>query len=74
MRSHPGSGSGRIKLDGSDDETVVEWKEARESFTLKRSLVATIWRQAIGHRKTPVIVVEYPGYRVTMRIERTNGD
>lgn len=33
-RAHPRSGAGRIKLDGSDDQTLIEVKSANRQITL----------------------------------------
>jgi hypothetical protein len=67
---HPMSGAGRIKGDGSTKDFLYEVKESRKQFTLSLSLVKIMWRRAAKEGKDPLVIVKYPGYLVTMTIEK----
>jgi hypothetical protein len=70
-RPHPGSGSGRIRFDGSSEDEVIEAKTAAKTFAMNRSYIATLYDVAVRQGKEPVLVIEFPGYRCVVHIERT---
>jgi hypothetical protein len=69
-KPHPMSGAGRIKGDGSDEYVLYELKEASKSFNLSRALVQMMWNAGARQHKEPVIIVDFPGFRCTIRLER----
>ena len=69
-RQHPNSGAGRIKYDGSTDTAIVELKEAARSYQLRSSYVEDLFRHAARQGKDATLVVRFPDYMVTCRIER----
>lgn len=70
VRAHPNSGAGSIKFDGSDDDTVMEVKDAERSFTLNRSYLMSLFKYAARQGKDAVLVVEFPDMTVEARIRR----
>jgi hypothetical protein len=73
-RQHPGSGSGRIAFDGSTEGEVIEVKTVAKSHTLSLAYVRRLFNTAVRQGKEPVMVIDFPGYRVILRIERTKGN
>lgn len=72
-RQHPRSGAGRIKHDGSDDDTLYEVKDARRSFTLKAEELRGLYLRAVRQDKTPMLVVHYSDYGFTAMITLVPG-
>ena len=60
MKGHPNSGAGKIKYDGSDDDCVMEVKDAAKSFTLNRTYLESLFKNAARQGKEAVLVVEFP--------------
>jgi len=69
-RAHPNSGAGRIKFDGSDDETVIEVKDARKSFTLNAAYLLDLFKVAARQGKSAVLVVNFPTIIATITITK----
>lgn len=70
MRAHPGSGSGRIKHDGSDKNTLCEIKDASKHFGLRLSYVSSLFKTAVRQGKEPLLIIKFPGYECEIRITR----
>lgn len=66
MKPHPGSGSGSIAFDGSDDEVLMEIKDANKSFTLIGKYVLRFWQTATRQKKRPVMVVYFSDIDITV--------
>lgn len=60
LRAHPNSGAGSIKYDASDDETLVEVKDANKSYTLNAAYLEDLFKTAARQNKTAVMVVKFP--------------
>lgn len=60
VKGHPNSGAGKIKYDGSDDDCVMEVKDAAKSFTLNRTYLESLFKNAARQGKEAVLVVEFP--------------
>jgi hypothetical protein len=69
-RAHPGSGSGRISFDGSDDEDLCEVKEAAKSFVFSLKYVDRFYKTAVRQGKRPVIILRLGPYNINMVVER----
>jgi hypothetical protein len=59
MKVHPNSGAGHIKHDGSDDEFLVEVKDARKSYTMKSTELRELTTRAIRQSKLPMFLVYF---------------
>lgn len=70
IRLHPNSGSGHIKFDGSDDDRVVEIKDAVRSFTLNANYLMGLFKNAARESKEAVLIIDFPEIRVTATITR----
>lgn len=70
-RLHPMSGAGSIKFDFSTEDAVIEHKDATKSFTLNATLVRDLFRNATRQGKQPVIIIQFPDYRVEAIVRRT---
>ena len=70
VRSHPASGAGSIKFDGSDEERVVEVKDAAKSYTLNRTYLDSIFKYAAKQGKAAVLIIEFPDLVVEATITR----
>lgn len=60
LRAHPNSGAGNIKYDASDEDNLVEVKDANKSFTLNAAYLEDLFRTAARQSKTAVIIVKFP--------------
>ena len=69
-RQHPNSGAGRIKYDGSTDAEIIELKESARSYQLRASYIEDLYRYAARQGKDATLIVRFPDYMVTCRIER----
>lgn len=70
MKAHPASGAGPIKYDGSNDECVMEVKEARQSYSLNRTYLDSLFKNAARQGKQARLVVEFPDLTVEAVIRR----
>lgn len=70
MKAHPNSGAGTIKYDGSNDDVVMEVKDASKSFTLSRSYLLSLFKNAARQGKEAILVVEFPDLTVRATITR----
>ena len=59
MRQHPNSGAGRMKYDMSDDDTLLEMKDANKSFTISAAYVEDLFRVATRQGKQAVLVIKF---------------
>lgn len=59
LRAHPNSGAGSIKYDASDDETLVEVKDANKSYTISAAYVEDLFRVATRQGKQAVLVIKF---------------
>lgn len=57
--AHPGSGSGRLRFDGSSDHLVVESKDAAKAFTLKATYLEELFSYATKQGKDAVICIKF---------------
>jgi hypothetical protein len=69
-RAHPGSGSGKIRFDGSTDEEIIEVKEASKILSLTRAYLELLLQTAIRQQKQAVLIVRMPGLRVECKLYR----
>lgn len=69
-RPHPGSGSGKIQFDGSNEDDVYEIKHAAQVFSVQRRYVARLFKAANDRGKNARLVLVFPGYTVEMLITR----
>ncbi len=60
VKGHPNSGAGKIKFDGSDEDCVMEVKDAAKSYTLNRAYLESLFKTAARQGKEAVLVVEFP--------------
>lgn len=59
MRVHPRSGAGRIKHDASNEDTILESKEANSTHTLSGDYLNTFYVRAMQQGKEPLYVVRF---------------
>lgn len=69
-RLHPNSGAGRIKEDASDDNRLIEIKEAGKTHTLSAKELEVSWRRAVHQNKTSVRILKF-GNGITVRMTIT---
>lgn len=67
---HPGSGSGGIKFDMSNEESVIEHKDALKSYTVNVKYIAGIFKNAVQQDKQPVLIIQFPDYVLECVIRR----
>jgi hypothetical protein len=73
-RSHPNSGAGRIKDDGSDDDTIYEVKDANRSITLSGGDLYATWRRGVQAGKEAVWIIRFAnGITAEVRLEMGRG-
>lgn len=72
LRLHPGSGSGGIKHDASNDEILMEYKTATTSFMLNGKYLLGLFKQAVRQGKDAVMEIYFVKHRliVTITIRR----
>lgn len=72
-RLHPGSGSGSIRRDASNDEVIEEYKLAGKSFRLKGQELRDSYLDAVSQGKDSIWVIEFDdaGIEVEVRVRRT---
>ena len=70
MKGHPNSGAGKIKYDGSNDDCVMEVKDASKSFTLNRTYLESLFKNAARQGKEAVLIVEFPDLVVEAKIRK----
>lgn len=70
MKGHPNSGAGKIKYDGSNEDCVMEVKDAAKSYTLNRTYLDSLFKNAARQGKEAVLIVEFPDLVVEARITR----
>ena len=74
VRLHPNSGAGRIKEDASNDEKVVEFKEANKSFTLNAADLLGTFQRAVRQGKDSVWVIAFAnGIEAEINLTRKGG-
>lgn len=69
-RAHPGSGSGSIAFDGSDEHTLAEVKDAAKSFTVSLTYIDRLYKTAVRQGKSPLLILQIGPYLINMNIER----
>lgn len=70
-RQHPMSGAGRIKEDGSTDESLIEVKDANKSFSLSAADLLQSFKRATQQGKTAVWVIRFTnGVEATITLRR----
>jgi len=69
-RSHPNSGSGGIKWDGSTDDALVEIKEAGKTHAVGGRMLSDLLSAANAQGKDAYYVIQFPGIRLTGKITR----
>lgn len=71
LRLHPMSGAGRIKEDASDEERVVEIKNASKSFTLNAADLNATFNRAVRAGKDSVWIIRFAnGIEATIDLSR----
>lgn len=74
VRLHPNSGAGRIKEDASNDEKVVEFKDANKSFTLSAQDLLGTFQRAVRQGKDSVWVITFAnGIEAEINLTRKGG-
>lgn len=68
---HPNSGAGRIKWDGSDDQFLIEHKDATKQHALKAGYLKSLFMSAVRQGKEPLYVIKFsdPPLLVEVRIQ-----
>lgn len=71
-RSHPRSGAGNIKWDGSDEDALYEIKDVMTSHALSGSYLEKLFMDAVRQGKEAIYIVKFrkAGIRVECRIYR----
>jgi hypothetical protein len=72
-RVHPRSGAGKIKDDGSNDEEVMEVKDAKRSHTLKVSELNALFKRAAQQGKEARYLVYFSDDDITAEITLRRG-
>ena len=65
-RPHPGSGSGNIKEDGSDEATLYQVKTVGRSISLTAKDIQTLWLNAIHTGKEARVVIYFDQLDLTL--------
>lgn len=74
-KAHPNSGAGRIKWDGSDEESVIEVKDAKESYQVKKTLLRDLHKEASRQGKAAILIINMGEYQIEAIIRRNrNGN
>lgn len=58
-RSHPASGAGRIKHDGSTEAELIEVKDANKSHTVSGDDLKALYQRGIQQGLEPVYVIRF---------------
>jgi hypothetical protein len=58
-RQHPRSGAGRIKEDGSDEQTLYEVKDANKTFTLSGADLLQSYRRGAAQGRDAVWLIRF---------------
>ena len=53
------SGAGSIKWDGSDDDYLIEVKDAQQRHQIDSYLLEGLWRDAIKQGKEPLYIIKF---------------
>lgn len=71
-RTHPNSGAGRIKDDASTEDTVIEYKDAKKTHTLKADDLDALFRRATKQGKDAEYVIYFGDHQLlaTITFER----
>lgn len=72
-KGHPGSGSGSIAFDGSDENDLCEVKDARKSFVLSSAYILRFWKTAVRQKKRPIMVVYFSDADLTVEMTFKKG-
>lgn len=70
MKAHPNSGAGSIKHDGSNNDVLMEVKDANKSYVMSRDYLLSLFKTAARQDKQAVLVVEFPDLTVEAVIRR----
>ena len=70
IRQHPNSGAGKIKFDGSNEDAIVEVKDANKSFTMNAAYLNSIYTTAIKQSKDAVLLIQFPDLTIECLIKR----
>ena len=71
-RSHPRSGAGQIKWDGSTEDELIEVKDANKCISLKGDYLLSLFKDAAMQSKEAVFIVRFleAGIVMEARIRR----
>jgi hypothetical protein len=58
-RPHPGSGSGRIRGDASNERELLEFKRVRRAHQLSGAALLKLFNEAVRQQQQPVYVVYF---------------
>jgi hypothetical protein len=72
-RVHPGSGSGRIKDDASNDTHRYEFKSVRQTHVLQGDMLLGLFKRAIRQDQEPEYVVYFKDADITATINLQRG-
>lgn len=67
-RAHPNSGAGKIPFDGSNEEAVIEVKDAVRSHTISHAYLRRLRKEAAGAGKQGIYVIKFPDMILECRI------
>lgn len=73
-RPHPGSGSGRIKDDASNDTTRYEFKHVAKSHTLHGGYLLGLFKRALREGLEPEYVIYFEDHDITATITLRRGN
>lgn len=65
---HPASGAGSIKHDASDEETLLEYKHAKKSFSMNGKYLRDLMVRGIHEDKEPILEVTFEEAGVTATV------
>lgn len=69
-RLHPGSGSGRIRFDGSTEGYLIEVKDAAATHVLSSAYIDRLYREATRQGKDVLYVVSFPDYELEITVRK----
>lgn len=74
VRLHPNSGAGSIKEDASDEDRVIEFKDAAKSFTLNGKDLLGTFQRAVRQGKDSVWIIKFGnGIEAEINLTRKGG-
>lgn len=69
LRLHPNSGAGHIKWDASDDERLVEMKDAKKTITVNGEYLDKLFRDAVRQGKDAIFIINFVDANVVLEAQ-----